>query len=134
MNTLLLRLAGPMQSWGTQSRFGQRDTGSEPSKSGVIGLLCCALGWQREAPSFQFRVGTLTLEQFARGLTMAVRVDREGRLSRDYHTAQAIVAPEKRGKAETIISDRFYLADADFIVGLGHENRSLLDELDAALR
>ena len=40
MSTLLLRLAGPMQSWGVQSRFSVRDTGLEPSKSGVIGLLC----------------------------------------------------------------------------------------------
>ncbi|MCI0421769.1 MAG: CRISPR-associated protein Cas5, partial [Acidobacteria bacterium] len=27
MPTLLLRLVGPMQSWGTTSRFDQRDTG-----------------------------------------------------------------------------------------------------------
>ena len=43
MSVLLLRLAGPMQAWGTQSRFTVRDTGLEPSKSGVIGLLCAAL-------------------------------------------------------------------------------------------
>jgi CRISPR system Cascade subunit CasD len=39
MAVLLLRLAGPMQAWGTQSRFVNRDTELEPSKSGVIGLL-----------------------------------------------------------------------------------------------
>ncbi len=44
MSTLLLRLAGPMQSWGTQSRFTERDTGREPSKSGVVGLLAAAVG------------------------------------------------------------------------------------------
>ena len=48
MKTLLMRLAGPMQSWGTQSQFRERDTGLEPSKSGVIGLLCAALGRPRE--------------------------------------------------------------------------------------
>ena len=37
MSTLLLRLAGPMQSWGTDSKFDVRRTGREPSKSGVIG-------------------------------------------------------------------------------------------------
>ena len=47
MHTLLLRLEGPLQSWGTSSRFPQRDTGFEPSKSGVIGLLCAALGKPR---------------------------------------------------------------------------------------
>jgi len=43
MPTLLLRLAGPMQSWGLSSRFTIRDTSLEPSKSGVLGLLCAAL-------------------------------------------------------------------------------------------
>ena len=44
MSTLLLRLAGPMQSWGTDSKFDVRRTGREPSKSGVIGLVAAALG------------------------------------------------------------------------------------------
>ena len=48
MAVLLLRLAGPMQSWGTQSRFTHRDTDLEPSKSGVIGLLCAAMGKPRD--------------------------------------------------------------------------------------
>src|SRR5260370_17357943 len=76
MGTLLLRLAAPMQSWGTQSRFVVRDTGLEPSKSGVIGLLCAALGRPREAP----------MEDLAR-LRMGVRVDRGGVMQTDYHTA-----------------------------------------------
>ena len=44
MPALLLRLVGPMQSWGMQRRFSIRDTGTEPSKSGVIGLACAAFG------------------------------------------------------------------------------------------
>ena len=44
MSVLLLRLAAPMQSWGTTSRFIHRDTGLEPSKSGIIGLLCAGPG------------------------------------------------------------------------------------------
>jgi len=50
MNTLLLRLAGSMQSRGVQSRFTIRDTGLEPSKSGVVGLLCKALGRGPDEP------------------------------------------------------------------------------------
>ena len=48
MTTLLLRLQGPMQSWGTTSRFDERDTQLEPSKSGVLGLICAALGRDRK--------------------------------------------------------------------------------------
>src|SRR5262245_45694114 len=83
MGTLLLRLAGPMQSWGTDSRFSVRDTGLEPSKSGVIGLLCAALGKPRvEQPGD----GQPTLAKLS-ALRMGVRVDREGVMRRDFHTA-----------------------------------------------
>ena len=47
MKTLVLRLAGPMQSWGTQSRYTHRDTGDWPTMSGVVGLVSAALGRTR---------------------------------------------------------------------------------------
>lgn len=123
MSTLLLRLAGPMQSWGTQSRFAIRDTGHEPSKSGVIGLLCAALGKPRdEAPGD----GWPPLGELA-GLQLGIRVDREGALRADYQTAGS-------GRGGAIVSRRYYLADASFLVGLEGADRALLERLDAALR
>jgi CRISPR system Cascade subunit CasD len=129
--TLLLRLAGPMQAWGIQSRFTVRETALEPSRSGVIGLLCAALGRPRDAP----------LDDFAR-MRMAVRVDREGRVARDYHTAGGahrrsdkgyrVVTADGRG-LETVTSNRYYLADADFLVGLESPDAEWLGTLDAAL-
>ena len=122
MSVLLLRLAGPMQSWGTRSRFSNRDTGLEPSRSGVVGLLCAALGRERDKPLDDFRP-----------LRMAVRVDREGRLMRDYHTAQNVRrADTTKTPQETVLSERFYLADADFLVGL-EGDAAFLGELAAAL-
>jgi CRISPR system Cascade subunit CasD len=121
MHTLLLRLAGPMQSWGTQSRFLERDTGLEPSKSGVVGLLCAALGRSRDVP----------VDDLAT-LAMGVRVDREGVMQRDYHTALE-VAKADGSKAGTVVSNRYFLADADFLVGLTGDDLALLTELDAAL-
>jgi CRISPR system Cascade subunit CasD len=121
MSTLLLQLVGPMQSWGVQSNFGERDTGLEPSKSGVVGLLCAALGRPRSAP-----VDDLT------ALQMGVRVDREGKLSMDYHTAQNVMRA-KGGTKDTEVSRRFYLADAAFLVGLSG-NLALLRWLHDALR
>jgi CRISPR system Cascade subunit CasD len=115
-----------MQSWGTQSRFGVRDTGREPSKSGVIGLLCAALGRPRSAP-----LGDLA------ALRMGVRVDREGRLERDYHTAGKDGYYKISGGVERtnmIVSTRYYLADACFLVGLEADDPALLGDLHAALR
>jgi CRISPR system Cascade subunit CasD len=115
MSTLLLRLQGPMQSWGTQSRFRDRDTGREPSKSGVIGLICAALGRPREA-----EIADLA------GLLMGVRVDREGVLHLDYHTAQ------QTGERGAVISPRAYLSDAAFLVGL-EGDAALLAQIQDAL-
>lgn len=121
MATLLLRLVGPMQSWGVQSRFVVRDTGREPSKSGVIGLLCAALGRPRDS----------SVEDLA-SLHMGVRVDREGSLAMDYHTAQNVYRASG-GIKPTEVSRRYYLADAAFLVGLEGE-LNLLEELQDALR
>ncbi|MBR0232783.1 MAG: CRISPR-associated protein Cas5, partial [Synergistaceae bacterium] len=37
MSTLLLKLAGVLQSWGVESKFETRRTLGFPTKSGVIG-------------------------------------------------------------------------------------------------
>ena len=48
MATLLLRLAAPLQAWGSDSKFETRKTDREPTKSGVVGLLAAALGLRRD--------------------------------------------------------------------------------------
>lgn len=125
MPTLLLRLAGPMQSWGTTSRFDERDTQLEPSKSGVLGLLCAALGRDRAEP----------VDDLAR-LRMGVRVDREGLLMRDYQTATGVLiaANAKPDMGRTVVSPRFYLADAAFLVGLEGPDLAFLEVLNSALQ
>jgi CRISPR system Cascade subunit CasD len=131
MPTLLLRLAGPMQSWGTASRFTERDTGPEPSKSGLLGLLCAALGldradWGGLAPLTRLRLG--------------VRHDRRGVLRHDYQTAggnaeDAICKADGTSeKHDGIVSKRGYLADAVFLAGLEGSDLSLLASLQEALK
>lgn len=130
MTTLLLRLVGPMQSWGTTSRFNQRDTRNEPSKSGVIGLLAAAMGIPRE--------DWTNLEPLTR-LSMGVRHDRPGLPRRDYQTAacaatDTIVRADGGLAKEGVVSERFYLADAAFLVGLESPDRILLEKAHGALR
>lgn len=127
MATLLLQCVAPLQAWGTYSQFSVRDTGREPSKSGIIGLLCAALGRQRD--------DTDTIAQLA-ALEMAVRVDCEGRILRDYHTAGLdgyFNASGKVTRSSLITSDRYYLMDAAFLVALSGETM-FLRELHEALR
>jgi CRISPR system Cascade subunit CasD len=144
MHTLFLRLEGPLQSWGLRARWGERDTASEPTKSGVIGLLGCCLGLRRDSSE---------LQHLSQALRMGVRVDSPGVLLRDYHTTGGGTFGGRRhdGKAlfhdnnyvggvlsaevnpkgriyvkvneatklpETDVSNRYYLADASFLVAL----------------
>jgi len=130
MSVLVLRLAAPLQSWGTQSRFSVRDTAREPSKSGVIGLIAAALGRPRDAD-----VSDLM------SLRMSVRIDRDGTLQRDYHTAGGGKRPDgtdygvakaNRGKGKPVVSHRYYLADADFRVALEGDNDALVESIATA--
>lgn len=120
MPTLLMRLRAPMMSWGDHSQFGHRDSRREPTKSAVIGLLCAALGRPRWDP----------VDDLA-ALKMGVRINKEGILQRDYHTIQDNI--RDKSKAETTLSDRYYVADGDYLVGL-EGGAELLSQLDVALQ
>lgn len=115
MSTLLLRLAGPLQSWGSDSKFETRRTQKEPTKSGVVGMLAAALGRKRNES-----VDDLN------NLRFGVRVDKEGSLLNDYHTVQL-------SNGKTYVTHRYYLEDATFLVGLESDNDSFLEELKTAL-
>ena len=119
--TLLIPLVGPLQAWGVDARFDLRQSCSEPSKSGVLGLCCAALGRDRSEP----------IDDLA-ALLFGVRVDHEGRLSRDFHTAQNVIGSSD-SKLRTVVSNRWYLANASFLAGLeGPE--PLLHAIHAALQ
>lgn len=123
-STLLIRLQAPMQAWGVQSKFSVRDTCREPTKSGVIGLLCCALGRRRDE----------NLEDLV-DLRMGVRVDREGMLMKDYQTVRNYLkADGSIEEKDSFISHRYYLSDAIFLVGLEGKNEEQLHALLHALQ
>ncbi len=122
MATLLLRLQAPMQSWGISSHFSVRDTCREPTKSGVIGLICAALGRSREQ----------SLHDLV-SLKMGVRVDREGKLMKDYHIAQDVYKATGGSPKTAEPSNRYYLSDAVFLVGLEGEG-ALLRKIQNAIQ
>lgn len=144
--TLVMQLYGPMQSWGFSSRWSDRDTGSEPSKSGVVGILAAALGRSRDEP----------VDDLA-ALRMAVRVDREGVPAIDFQTAgggassfgiakagdRATNVKDQWARLESgeplrrkgaAISDRHHLQDAAFLVAMEGNDHKLIEALNAALR
>lgn len=117
MTALVLRLAAPLQSWGTDSRFVRRGTDRAPSRSGVIGLLAAAKGLRRTDP----------LEDLLE-LKIGVRTEQPGRVERDFQTART-----RDGSEAMPLSYRFYLADAVFAVAI-EGPPALIEGLQDALR
>lgn len=91
-----------MQAWGVDSRFTRRETRSEPTKSGVLGLLAAAQGRRR----------TDSVEDLL-ALKFGVRVDQSGQVIRDFQTAQRWDTGRRMP-----LSYRYYLADAVFVAGV----------------
>ncbi|MCL2465178.1 MAG: type I-E CRISPR-associated protein Cas5/CasD [Micrococcales bacterium] len=117
MTVLALTLAGPLQAWGSASRFVTRGTDDAPTKSGIVGLLAAARGLRRTDP----------LEDLV-NLRFAVRIDQPGVLLRDFQTARSL-----DGTRTMPLSYRYYRADARYLVGLEADD-SLLQGLVEALR
>lgn len=123
MKTILLKFAGPLQSWGTDSHFENRYTDRIPSKSGVVGLISSAFGFARDDDE---HIQQLNM------LNFAVRIDQTGGLLKDYHTS---LKYKKDGTFDrTYVTNRYYLQDAVFIVALGHEDDDWMDQIEYALR
>ncbi|MGW3240707.1 type I-E CRISPR-associated protein Cas5/CasD [Streptomyces olivaceus] len=119
---LLLRLAGPLQSWGEHSHFNDRDTLPFPTRSALTGLLAAALGRTRHH----------SLDDL--DLSLTVRADRPGSHLRDFHTVggglsgngTVVTAEGKRRDSDTstLTSTRWYLEDAAFTVALTLPDRT----------
>lgn len=131
---LLLWLEAPLQAWGYDSKFGRRDSLDFPTKSGVLGLLCCALGAAGEQAEWLQRWAERDLQ-----VTAFVPADRQGQpvprlpLLRDFHMVgssfdqtdpwQDLLVPKKSdgGKPNgsgAKMTYRYYLQDMAYAVAL----------------
>ena len=108
---LVLRLEGPLQSWGENAKWDFRDSSTMPTKSGIVGLLGCAMGQEQ---------GSQVLVELAQSITVAVRADRPGAKFVDFQTVQGDPLMAATGKPKTtgntILSPHAYLQDASFTI------------------
>jgi CRISPR system Cascade subunit CasD len=143
---LALLLDGPMQSWGSASRFTRRTTELFPTKSGIVGLLAAALGVDKFKPdeasiiarlaALHCTVLTLPHQQRNRPLPI-LRLE-------DFHTIGGGYDPDddwqnmprsadNKPLKNPVVSQRHYLLDARFGVLL-EGDRQLIEQAAAALR
>ena len=140
MRFLKFILSAPLQSWGEDSRWDNRNTAAMPTKSGVIGLLGCCFGYPR---------GDKRLNRLDQSLSMAVRANSPGEIMTDFHTVHGTgdvlltASGQTRkdshgGNNSTIISKRQYLQNAHFSVFLWASGKdgsdTMLEECFHAMR
>jgi CRISPR system Cascade subunit CasD len=131
-NTLFLRLEAPLQSWGEDSQWSIRRTAPEPTKSGIVGLLACAMGWGDDEP----------IQNLSHRIRIGVRCDLPGTAAplEDYHTVgggyltpQLLTSEgkpkESSGRPHTEQTWRYYLCDASFLVAIQSDDEILIAEL-----
>lgn len=134
MRVGLLWLEGPLQSWGHDSRFGRRSTLPFPTRSGILGLMCCALGREGEQ-----REWLANMRQFKQVIVAYARHDERNRelraaQLRDFHMVgagydlsdawQKMLVPKKSdgsvpsNTSGAQLTYRFYLQDMAFACAL----------------
>jgi len=148
---LALLLDGPMQSWGLASRFQRRTTGPHPSKSGVVGLICAAMGLAKGSPGegailpelAALRMSSIAIPRQQTNAWTGETTELAARRLEDFHTVGGGYDKETQGQSiprkasggpcdNPTVSRRQYLNDARFGVVL-EGPRSILERAAAAL-
>lgn len=147
---LLLWLEAPLQAWGHDSKFGRRDSLDFPTKSGVLGLLCCARGAGGEERDWLSGWSDLDMrvEAFVPRDAKGVPLPRLA-LLRDFHMVgggyddtdpwQNLLIPKTSGGKKAVgggtkMTYRYYLQDMAFAVAIeapAREAKAIADALKA---
>jgi CRISPR system Cascade subunit CasD len=145
----MLWLEAPLQSWGHDSKFGRRDSLDFPTKSGVFGLLCCALGAGGQQIDWLARWADRDMQ--VQAYVLAGKQDQPVQrqpLLRDFQMVgsgyddkdpwQKLLIPKtSEGKKAvgggTKMTYRYYLQDMAFAVALQGPQKELV-ELESALQ
>jgi len=133
---LLMWLEAPLQSWGADSKFGRRDTMPFPTKSGILGLICCALGASGEQHDLLKMLGNSPMTVFAFSKTKEkkdgslIKIPQEALLCdfqmvgsgySDENSWQSLMIPKTSSGSKAVgggtkLTYRYYLQDACFCV------------------
>jgi CRISPR system Cascade subunit CasD len=137
---LSLLLDGTLQSWGFESRFQRRTTGLHPTKSGVIGIICAAMGLAKGSErerELLTKLATLNMTSVAiprrRSRPWAGGVeDLPVRRLDDFHTVLGTRRASGKMNLDAVVTRRQYLQDARFGVIL-EGPRPLLEDVEVKL-
>ncbi|MEU6091033.1 type I-E CRISPR-associated protein Cas5/CasD [Streptomyces sp. NPDC047085] len=126
MNGMLLRIAGPLASFGTSAAFHDRDTAAHPTRSALIGMFAACAGRPRTTALAPFT--DLPDRPSYHDLTFTIRTDRPGTRHTDFHTVGGGHPREEQlhtssgtrrpPDQSTLVSRRHYLTDPVFTIAV----------------
>lgn len=147
MHHLLLWLEAPLQSWGHDSLFRKRDSLDFPTKSGILGMVACALGAISLDDDFLscWRETDLSINGYA--LDPCGHTSTSFSMLNDFQSVghgYEVSSPDEWGRlmrparadgarGNGLVLNRTYIQDAAFAAVLTHPNRQWLDSIYAAL-
>ncbi len=135
---LILKLKGPLQSWGTHTYEDYRPSNLFPTQSGILGLLAACLGIERSDSE--------QLQALDQSIELAVRADQttistnEKVISptkiTDFHTVMNARKVDGKVNKHPVVSRREYLCDAEFTIALraSATPKISLDQLETAVQ
>jgi CRISPR system Cascade subunit CasD len=112
MRILLLRLEGPLMSFGDVAIDERMPVGRFPALSMITGLLANAMGLDRAEPG--------PIQALQDGMRIASRIDRGGHLLQEYQTA-GLNSADKMWTSRGVVAGRDGGASGDFTVQLYKE-------------
>ncbi len=135
---ILLWLEAPLQSWGHDSKFDRRDTLNFPTKSGILGLVCSAMGAGGEQRELLEKFAKLNMTVVAYVRTKQFNEKEPQKQPRepilqDFHMVgsgyntqddwEKLMIPKTMGGGKAVgggtkMTYRFYLQDMAFAVAL----------------
>lgn len=147
---MLLWLEAPMQSWGHESRFGRRESLNFPTKSGVMGLICCARGaggeqkeWLAKWLDLDMQVETFLLKGGGCGDTLSPQILRDfhmvGSGYNDKDEWERLLIPKRNDGGKSIgggakITYRQYLQDVAFAVVMEMPSHDVAADVEKSLK
>lgn len=125
MRYLVLRLQAPLMSFGEGDYWDVRGTGVFPTKSAILGILSCCLGWYKNESD--------KITNLGESISISAREDIKCSIKRDYHTIMNTLKADGKLNDNAVQSYRSYLMDGAFSVLISSKSNSVLDQLKAAL-
>lgn len=117
-----------------RSLFQRRPAGTAPTKSAICGMVCAALGVEKQSEEEKAVIrefNSVLMSSFS----PCHREKAHGCILRDFHTVQNTrAAKDKQAKQNTVVTEREYWLDRKFIVLLESANKTFLEQVAEALR